>query len=104
VGGELHLFEEGREVATIGQTLREIGEDQAAVSLGDRVPDLREHVRNRHVYPLDPAHVENEVGAFAELGFDGAVQLVSGAEEQAALQFDDHRLLASLLQRLHLSH
>ena len=77
-----------------GQAAGDVGEDQVGADPLEAVLDLLEDMGGGQVEELDPPHAQDHVSAGADLRLERQVELVGGAEEQAALKLDDHRLAA----------
>ena len=86
------------QVATPRMVLLDAAQHQLGASLADGVADQVEQMRRRHVDRLHAPQVDDHIAAGADLLFEVGIELVGVAEEQAALQFKNDRLVAPCLK------
>ena len=95
------LLEKLAQIAAAGQVLAHIAEQQTGTAFLNRVPHLIEQMRGGDVHRLHALQVDDDVAARVDLMFEVGIELLCIAEEQAALQFEDHRLVALLVEYPH---
>ena len=77
------------DVLAAGQVFGKLTEDQHTMTFTENIFHLIQDMRRGNIHRLYPPHVEDQVFAGLQVGFQGVIQLTGGAEEQAALQLHD---------------
>ena len=84
------------EVPLVNQGRRHAAEQQTPAALRQLCLHLLEEVRRRVVHRLNAAHVEEYEALCPQIILEQGKELVSGAEEQVALEFAEDPLVAVL--------
>jgi hypothetical protein len=88
------VFQKFAQVGAVGQVFAQVGEQQKRLALGQFIPHLAEQMGGGDIDGLHSLHIQNDEIACLYFRGKQSQQLLCGAEEEAALQFENDRLIA----------